>query len=1087
MNLSDRSRYPLSARDEQFRRAVADSQAGYFLIDRDGKFVWVNGAWLRMHGFSDASSVIGRHFSLTQVGDDLADANEVVKRVLSGQSVAASHFTRRMADGRVGHHTFAANPVVQDGVVLGLEGFLIDKTAFEELEELHSLLFDQMLDGFSVLEPALDDQGLAVDFRLVEVNPALTRLVGLPADRIAGRMAKEIFPWFDRELVEAGAAVLRTGEPASLQASLPRPERFIEIQLFRVSGGRLAMMLHDTTKRQQAEATLRENDKLLRDTQEIAGLGSYVLNIPADRWTSSEVLDRIFGIDANFQRSVDGWLGLVHPDFVEVARAHFLNHVLAHKGRFDLEYPVVRPSDGRVVWVHGQGEVQFGPGGEPLQMIGTIQDISERKQNEWDQEQAVAFLRLLNTATDLDELLRSVTDHLCSITGVQSAAIRLGDEDLFPYRYALGLPELWMCPRDGMNREPAEVHQSCLCGMVLAGRSSDNVLPCVRRNFSADGAFWSNHSAAVLLQQDGVARSAVLRPDCPLQAFQSTALIPLRFGGRTLGLIQLGDTRPDRIAERMIPFLERMAASLAIAIEQRTVQAALRDNEERYRMISENTGDIIWLYDLKAQRFTYVSPSGLRYGGTTIEELLSRPVRKVLSPRSYEVAARNVKARIAAVEAGDLTAVHASDELELVRPDGEVVDTEVVTTLLMNTQGQVCRVLGVSRDITERKQAEARLMQAQKMESVGRLAGGVAHDFNNQLTVINGYSQLMLATIPSDSSLRKHVEQIYAAGERAASLTRQLLAFSRKQMMHLQALNLNRVVLTLHPMLTRLVGEDVEVRVTPFAGAAVVRADLHQIEQVVMNLAVNARDAMPAGGVLSIEISVVDCHEPPSAERLDARAGRFVRMAVSDTGHGMDEATRMRIFEPFFTTKEVGKGTGLGLSTVQGVVSQSDGFIEVTSEPGTGTTFEIFLPALASPSPGALPAAQGLAPTGYERVLVVEDQPAVRDFAVQVLSSYGYQVIGASSAKEAMEIARNCPDQIDLLLTDVVMPEMGGVELAKCLQALYPRMQRLYMSGYSGAAISEHRQLGSLEDFIQKPFSPEQLAVKVRAVLGEMG
>ncbi|MGJ5818736.1 PAS domain S-box protein [Paludibaculum fermentans] len=1073
---------PPLVREEQFRHAVENSEAGYFLMNPDGTFRWVNPAWLRLHGFSDLSQIVGQPFNVTLPPCDVPQAEALMTQVLAGNPVRAGEFSRLMVDGRLGYHTFTAYPIVEDGAVTGIEGFIVDKKAIQNLEELHRMLFDEIMDGFAVLEPVADHQVQVADLLLLAVNPAFARWAARPAGEIAGHSVRALFAETKPDWVEKGALVLATGAPARLDVSSPELGQWFELLLFRIAPGRLGLMLRDVTERHRVDAVLQESHRLLHATQEIAGLGSYVLDIATDSWTSSSVLNEIFGIDEAFKRTIAGWVQIVHPNFRQAAADHFTNHVVARRGRFDLEYQIVRISDGQVRWVHGLGELVFGADDQPIRMIGTIQDISVRKQHETEQEWSVSFLRLLNRAGSLDELVRSVIDFLLSITAVESAAIRLREEDRFPYLHSSGLPDALKCPWDSPFQQTFEDPRLlCLCGAVLSSQV-DHSHPHLRPDgFTAEGSFYTSCSPAESRFEPGDAIR--LRPNCPLKAFESLALIPFRFGGRTLGLLQFGDRNPGRLEGRLIPLLERLAASLAIALEQRLAQAALRENEERYRMISENTGDVIWLYDLAAECFTYISPSARRFSGLPLEASMRRSLEQVLSPRSYDVARRKLNQRIAEIESGDLTAVHAVDEFEQIRAGGGLVDTEVVTTLLLNAQGRVHKILGVSRDITERKQTEARLMQAQKMESVGRLAGGVAHDFNNQLTVINGYSQLILATLPAGSPLRSHVEQIYAAGERAASLTKQLLAFSRKQMMNLQSLNLNQVVLSLQPMLTRLVGEDVEVRVIESPGRAVVKADLHQMEQVIMNLAVNARDAMPAGGVLLIETSHVDWYELALIDHPDRRPGRFVRLAVGDTGHGMDEPTRTRIFEPFFTTKEVGKGTGLGLSMVQGVVSQCGGIIEVRSTPGAGATFEIYLPAVAAEAPLQGDAISAAPPAGTETVLVVEDQPAVRQFAAEVLVSYGYSVIEASSASEALEIARAGRVVIDLLLTDVVMPEMDGVELTRLIREIYPDIKWLYMSGYSGAAISERSHLDMRSEFIQKPFNPEQLALKVRAVL----
>jgi signal transduction histidine kinase/DNA-binding response OmpR family regulator len=388
-------------------------------------------------------------------------------------------------------------------------------------------------------------------------------------------------------------------------------------------------------------------------------------------------------------------------------------------------------------------------------------------------------------------------------------------------------------------------------------------------------------------------------------------------------------------------------------------------------------------------------------------------------------------------------------------------------------------------DITERRQTEAKLAQAHKMESIGRLAGGVAHDFNNLLTVINGYSLLLLGKLGPADPLRAGLQEIHKAGERAAGLTLQLLAFSRKQVLEPRVLDLNREVDQMRSMLGRLAGEDVEVRVELSAQAGSVHADPHQLEQVIMNLVVNARDAMPHGGKLLIETAGVELDERYVQSHLEAHAGRHVLLAVSDSGVGMDDETRRQIFEPFFTTKGLGKGTGLGLSMVQGIVVQSGGHIEVYSEPGHGTTFKVYLPRVeeGAVADTGMPEA-ALALGGEETVLVVEDQAEVREYAVTVLRAYGYRVIPAESAGEALLMFEREPERIDLALTDVVMPNISGRELANRLEKLQPGIKVLFMSGYTDNVIVHHGVLEAGAQFIQKPFSPERLAARVREVLG---
>jgi two-component system, cell cycle sensor histidine kinase and response regulator CckA len=401
------------------------------------------------------------------------------------------------------------------------------------------------------------------------------------------------------------------------------------------------------------------------------------------------------------------------------------------------------------------------------------------------------------------------------------------------------------------------------------------------------------------------------------------------------------------------------------------------------------------------------------------------------------------------------------------------------------------RLAALYSDITPRKEAEAdrqrlweQLTQAQKMESIGRLAGGVAHDFNNLLTVINGYAKMMRDQLGDADPLRESAGEILKAGERAAGLTGQLLAFGRKQVLEPRAFDLNHLVEELRPMLVRLVGEDIEVLVAHGKDPVPVSADFHQLEQVVLNLAVNARDAMPDGGRLLIEVGVVQYDASYVLEHPDARPGRYAMLAVSDTGAGMDAETQRRIFEPFFTTKEVGQGTGLGLAVVQGVVLQSGGFLNVYSEPGCGATFKVYLPLLDQcHSEAASEPATPIVGCG-ERVLVVEDQEQVRAFALSVLTAYGFHPVEAGSPEEAIEILERDGNRIEMVLTDVVMPRMSGRELTARLLQLRPALKVLYMSGYTDNVIAHHGILDQGVNFIQKPFGPRELAGKVRTVLG---
>jgi two-component system cell cycle sensor histidine kinase/response regulator CckA len=423
-----------------------------------------------------------------------------------------------------------------------------------------------------------------------------------------------------------------------------------------------------------------------------------------------------------------------------------------------------------------------------------------------------------------------------------------------------------------------------------------------------------------------------------------------------------------------------------------------------------------------------------------------------------------------------------SAEKRYQRKDGSSFWANVLTTLARNTAGEPLYFVSVILDITERKRLEDQLRQAQKMEAVGRLAGGVAHDFNNLLTIISGYSDLLL-TVPLAPPDREAVSAIRDAGERAAALTRQLLSFSRQTILQPRPLDLNAVVADTGRMLRRLIGADVQLTIRPGAALHAIKADPSQLDQAIVNLAVNARDAMPSGGALVIETANVELSEAYAAAHL-CRPGPHVMLAMSDTGCGMPPDVQARIFEPFFTTKEVSKGTGLGLSMVFGVIQQSQGSIEVESEPGRGTTFHLYFPAVAE-RPEAWIETVGPDPRGGETILLVEDEGGVRELAARSLRSRGYHVLAAKDGVDALRTIDDTGVRLDLLLTDVVMPRLGGPELVATLRPRYPDLKVLFMSGYTDDA-RVRRGIGEAgAAFLQKPYTPNVLAQKVRDVLDQ--
>lgn len=508
--------------------------------------------------------------------------------------------------------------------------------------------------------------------------------------------------------------------------------------------------------------------------------------------------------------------------------------------------------------------------------------------------------------------------------------------------------------------------------------------------------------------------------------------------------------------------------------ERRRAQQQLKRSESRYRLLFESNPQPMWVFDRESLAFLAVNEAAVAQYGYSREELLKMTLKDIRPPEEIPALLEDVQK--------PTVELHHDGPWRHRKRDGTIILVEITAHPIQYEGRNACLVL--ANDITERLRLEEQIQQSQRLESIGRLAGGVAHDFNNLLTVINGYATQILAELPSGSVLAQRIGEISGAGQRAAALTQQLLAFSRRQVVQTRVLNMNHVIGDMEQMLRRLIGEDVELIIRRSPDLPNIRADAGQMQQVVMNLAINARDAMPRGGTLILETHDEVLGEEYRSSHPDVRPGSYVVLSVSDTGTGMKPEVQKRIFEPFFTTKPPGSGTGLGLATVHGMVRQSEGWIWVYSEPGTGTTFKIYLPATDQTVPAA-PAAAQQDLRGTETILLVEDQKDVRQLAVTILEAYGYRVLSAADGEEALRLAQEFSGMIHLLLTDMVMPGMNGDELAK--QLLPQRMQHvLFMSGYTETAIEHRGILQAGQDYIQKPFTPESLAKKVKAVLERM-
>ena len=509
-----------------------------------------------------------------------------------------------------------------------------------------------------------------------------------------------------------------------------------------------------------------------------------------------------------------------------------------------------------------------------------------------------------------------------------------------------------------------------------------------------------------------------------------------------------------------------------------TERKAAEESQARLTMAVEQAGECIVVTDTRGT-IQYVNPAFERITGYDRMEVIGRNPRILKSGRQDPAFYTDLWQTLRRGEVWRGTFLNR-------RRDGTLYEEDAVISQVRDPSGQVVNYVAVKRDVTDVRRMEEQLRQSQKMEAVGRLAGGVAHDFNNLLTAISGYSDLLLHRLPEYSSLRRDVEEIRKAGDRAAALTSQLLAFSRRQILQPKVLDLNAVVTNMGQMLRRLVGEDIVLSTDLSPSLSCVKVDPGQIEQVIVNLALNARDAMPDGGRITVATADADLSPAYAVAHPEVRPGPHVLLTVADTGHGMDDETQAHLFEPFFTTKERGRGTGLGLATVYGIVQQSGGHIRVNSAADSGSTFLIYLPRVEAPEDGDQGAVRPLLPfpsPGTETVLLAEDEEVVRRFAREILSENGYKVLDAGSGREALLLSEAHRGEIHLLLTDVVMPKMSGRELTERIRPLRPNLRILYMSGYTDDATLRDGVLADGISFLQKPFTPEGLARKVREVL----
>ncbi len=842
---------------------------------------------------------------------------------------------------------------------------------------------------------------------------------------------------------------------------------------------RMVGIVRDITALKNSENALRHSETRYRKLFEEATEGIALANLENGHFLDC---NRAFLQMTGYEKEelIGKPQAILHPRRQEddgVVSRTFAQHRSSQEGATITESLITRLGDVRQVEIKAN-KLELG---EERILQGFFRDVTDELRYHHERETTLKLLSLLNEPTDMHHLIRGLTEFIQKWTQCEAVGVRLCEGEDYPYFETRGFPskfveaerQLCSCDMNGqiLRDSLGQPLLECMCGNILQGRF-DPSLPF----FTAKGSFWTNSTTKLLKSTTDGDRQGHTRNRCNTEGYESVALLALRHGNQTLGLLQINDMAEDRFTPDLIHFLENAADQVAIALAQRQTQSQLQASEERYRILVENAGEVVAVTQNGMLRF--VNAQAEVVSGYSRSELMALPFLSLVHPDDRGLL--------------EGTRQHASNRqgvleeivIRILRKDGDIRWLRIKSQTI--EWNDTAATLDICSDITESRKAEeererlkAQLFQAQKMESVGRLAGGIAHDFNNMLFVITGNADIVLQQTDASSPIYQDLQEIRSASQRSADLTRQLLAFARKQSVNPQVMDLNETIGSMTKMLLRLIGENIHLSWTPGNNLRKVKIDPSQIDQIIANLIVNARDAIHSNGNVSIETSNTLLDERYCSLHFGANPGEYVLLAISDTGEGMSTEVLDHIFEPFFTTKESGRGTGLGLATVYGIVQQNNGYIDVASAPGQGTTFKIYLPAVSEEAANKAQereSAQDL--KSSETILVVEDETLVRKLSSRILRDCGYQVIEAANGADALKAAAEFKDVIHLVLTDMVMPGMDVRDMVSQLKKARPGIKELFISGYT-----EHMITDPTIPFLQKPFTIETLARKVREVL----
>ncbi len=1153
----------LRGKDKYFRALIENVSDVISILDAGGNVVYESPSHKVVLGY-ETGELIGQNiFSYVHEEDRERIMLEFASHMQEPGDIAPVSFRFLRKDGRWINLEGTGHNLLHDPVINGIIVNYRDVT--ERIRIADSLnKSEEWLKSILTSVPA--GVGVLKDRVLMEVNKVACEMVGYTRDDLIGESARIFFPSEEeyqhvdqeeyRQIEEYGTGQVETrwqrkdgGIIDIIMSSTPIDSSDLE------KGVTFSAI--DITQRKNTERALRENEYFLRKAQEVAHLGCYSFDIQKNKWVSSDILDDIFGIGPDFPRNAEGWAEIIHPDHRDMMTDYLHNYVLTEGNLFDKEYLILRVDTREQRWVHGKGELKYDSNNVPVEMIGTIQDITELR-------------RASDVLRESEEKLREAQEmvHLGYwFWEVKTGKVQWSDEvyrifGFDPETYTPHIDSIMeLSPWPGENKRNQELIQRAIKSKEQGQYEQRFLFPDGSDGYYASTFQGVYDAKGELTAIKGTVLDITERKKTELALSESEG----RFRSITEQLsdmISLTDetgfiTYVSPVCETMFRvdseemvgkhFMEYLDES-AIPIAIKNFQESLEGNYQirNLELLMKRGDGSRFTGELHGSPFNSGSVQGVLVVIRDITERkqAERALRE--SEQTHRSLLRNLNSGVV-VHGSDTRVLLANDAAcnllglsedqmrgkEVIDPEWRFVSEDMLDLPLelypvnqvISTQAPIYnKIIGVRRtnpddlawgivngfpvfnelheieqvvinfiDYTELKKTqeekdklENQLQQSQKMESIGRLAGGVAHDFNNLLTGITGNVSLGMLDLSPDDPLYETLGEIEKAAKSAAGLTRQLLAFSRKQIISPKVINLNELIENIRKMLERLIGEDIHLRIIPDRNLGRVKVDPGQIEQIIVNLSVNARDAMPDGGKLTIETQNKVLDEQYCKNRPNVNPGEFVMLAISDNGVGMDSNTQLKIFDPFYTTKNVGEGTGLGLSTSYGIVKQHNGYIQVYSELGKGTTFKVYFPKVEDEAEDIKEnRVINDLPRGTETILVVEDESLVRNIAIKILKRQGYKVLCADNGPNALAIVEQEKPNIDLLLTDMVMPYMNGRELSNRLAKAYPVMKILFSSGYTENVIAHHGVLDDGVNFIGKPYSPQELAKKVRNVLDE--